>query len=334
MASIVLTGLEKSAILLMCLGEEATAQIFNELSDAQVQEITKTMASINHIPLSVKNRVLEQHREAQQQFSGIFFKGSEFAKRSIYATKSGARVETLLNRHLTETETKPFAAISDMKPQMSAGLLENEHPQIIALIVSTQEPDHGAAIISCLPETMRTDIIHRIARLETVSEDVLNNLENSLVNEIGFMTTQEQKQINGFSQAVNLLNNMNAQMHSAILESLEEDDDDLADQMRRQMFSFESLVDLDDRSLQMILREISNESLAIALQNCSDNLRNRIFSNMSSRAVAMVRDDLESTGEVRASEVKAVQQSIVKTAIKLEDEGSFLAASHLNYDRM
>lgn len=326
MISTVLTGLEKSAILLMCLGENVTAQIFNELSDTQVQEITKTMATIHHIPINVKNMVLEEYREKQLQCTGAFFKGSEFAKKSIYATNSGERIETLLNKHINDTESKPFASISSMKPQMAANVLENEHPQIISLIVSTQIPDHGAAIISCLPDTMQTDVIHRIARLENVSEDVLTNLENVFYDEIGRNTSQEQKQIYGFNRAVELLNNMNAQMNSTILESIEETDDLLANQIRKQMFSFESLINLEDRSLQMILREISNDSLAIALQNCSKELRNRFFANMSSRAVAMVRDDLESIGEIRASEVKAMQQSIVKTAIRLKENGTFQTA--------
>lgn len=333
MGHTVLTGIEKSAVLLMCLGEDATAQIFNELSDSHVHKLTQTMASINHIPLHVKKHVLEQYVEAQEQFSGVFLKGSEFAKNSLYATNSGERTETLLHRHITETETKPFASLAGMKPQVTANILEHEHPQIIALIISTQPSNHGASIISFLPETMQADVIHRIARLEHISEDVLQNLENIFTREIGQTASLEQKQIKGFHRAVDLLNKMNSNQHTNILESLEETDDQMADKIRRQMFSFESLIDLDDRSLQMILREINNESLAVAMQNCSNELRNRIFSNMSSRAVAMLRDDLDSLGEIRASEIKAMQQSIVKTAISLEEQGAFLAAPHNAYER-
>lgn len=329
----VLTGLEKSAILLMCLGEDAAAQVFRELSDTQVSKISKTMASINHIPSEVRQQVLDQYREEQERFSGDFFKGNEFAKTSIYATDSGERTQALLNRHIAETESRPFASLADMKPQVAADLLENQHPQIIALIISTQPSDQGAEIISCLPESLRADIIERIARLESVSDKAFQDLEDIFSREIERNHTHELKPIKGFNRAVDFLNKMSSGLNTSILESLEETDDDLAEKMRRQMFSFESLKNLDDQSLQLLLREISNESLGIALQNCSDDLRSRIFSNMSSRAVAMIRDDLESMGQVSASEVKAVQQSIVKTAIRLKEAGAFMPTRQAAYER-
>jgi flagellar motor switch protein FliG len=325
MASNVLTGLEKSAILLMCLGEQAAAQVFNELTDTQVQAISATMSTIDHIPARLKRRILEQYRDARLQFTGDFFNGGEFARNSINATNSGERTQALLQRHLSDTESKPFSMVAEIKPQLAAAILEKEHPQIIALIVSAQSGEHGAAIVSCLPETMQADIVQRIARLDHVAEEIIDSLENSLISEIGPNLPHKQKQIDGFGRAVDVLRNMSTPLHNTILDTLEQIDDSLADKMRRQIFTFENLIDLDDRSLQMILREISNESLAIALQNCSNELKNRIFGNMSPRAVAMVRDDIESVGKIRASEVRAMQQSIVKTALRLEETGAFKA---------
>jgi len=327
MAHTVLSGLEKTAVLLMCLGEEAAAEVFNELSDSQIHEITKTMATIDHIPHQVKQQVLEQFRNARKEFSGVFVKGNEFAKNSLTATGSVERAETLLNRHVVETESKPFAFLNGIKPQVIANSLEREHPQVIALIVSTQPPDHGADIVSLFPEPLQAEIIHRIAVLENVSEQVLQTLENAFENEIGKQPDREAKRINGFERAVGLLNKMKSSLHTSILDSVGENDDVLAEKMRRHMFSFEGLINLDDRSLQLILREISNESLAIALQNCSSNLQDRIFANMSSRAVAMIRDDLDSIGAISASEIKSMQQSIVKAAIRLQEAGAFDAAS-------
>jgi len=326
MPNTVLTGLEKSAILLMCLGEDATAQVFNELSDSQVQKITSAMVGINHIPHHVREYVLDQYHEAQKQCNGIFFKGSEFARNSIHATTSGKRKETLLELHASKTEMQPFVSLSTMVPQIAATVLENEHPQLAALIISTQHSDHGAAIIEHLPESMQADVIKRIAKLETVSEDVIENLEHVFNEEIGCNAPLECKTIKGFNQAVELLSKMGSNQHTGILETVGEDDDELADKMRREMFSFESLRELDDLSLQTVLREIHNETLAVALQNCSAELRRRIFANMSSRAVAMIREDLDSPGNIRASDVKSAQQTIVRTAMGLKENGAFLAA--------
>ena len=320
-----LSGLQKAAVLLMCLGEETAARVFDELSDDEVQRITGTMAAIDHIPVALKNSVLQQYMDDQQKTAGLYLSGNEFARKSIHAIRPRERTESLLYQYQTELESKPFAFLSTIKPQLVADLIEAEHPQTIALVLSTQDSNYASEVVACLPEDLQADIIYRIAKLENVSQEVLDTLEIYLDEEVGKMAHDSQKQIAGFDQAVELLSKMKHNLSSSILEKLEDADNDLAREMKKKMFTFEALVDLDDRILQSILRRINNDSLALALKTASDELRQRFFSNMSARAVEMIGDDLDTLGPVRLTDVEAMQQAIVKTAMKLQEEHSLTA---------
>lgn len=317
-----LSGLQRAAVLLMCLGEETAARVFDELSDDDIHLLTGSMSAIDHIPLSLRNSVLQQYIDDQQKSAGLYFKGNDFARKSIHATQSRERTESLLNQHMAEIESRPFALLSSIKPQLVADIIFEEHPQTIALILSTQSSDYASEVISCLPEDLQADIVFRIAKLEYVSVDILNTLEEYLEEEIGKMVNDTQKKIAGFDTAVELLSRMKHNLNTSILGQLEETDSDLAQRIKKKMFTFEALSDLDDRILQSILRRINNESLALALKTASDNLKQRFFANMSSRAAEMVRDDLDALGPVRLTEVEAMQQAIVRTAMKLQEEDS------------
>jgi flagellar motor switch protein FliG len=322
-----LTGLNKAAVLLISLGEEASAKIFQELSDDEVRKVTRTMATIDHIPVDIKQKVFALFSEAQEQFAGLFVKGNEFAKKAIVATDAGNRTKNLLDQFISGTETKSLETIALMQPRMVAGLLEKEHPQTVALILSTQHVEHAAEILSHLPEKMQSDVVYRIARLEKVSPEVLNNIDDALHREIGLVSGKERKEIGGIDKVVDLLDNMKNNLDADILDAIEETDFDMAEEIRKKMFTFENLVALDGRSLQMILREINNDSLTLALKTASDEMQEKIFANMSNRAADMIRDDLEAMGPVRLSEVETMQQSIVKIAMKLEEEGKLVLNS-------
>lgn len=314
----------------MCLGEETAARVFDELSDEDIHLLTGSMAAIDHIPLTLKNSVLQQYSNDQQKSAGLYFKGNEFARKSIHATRSRERTESLLNQHTTEIESRPFALLSSIKQELVADIIQQEHPQTIALILSTQRSDYASDVISYLPEKLQADIVYRIAKLEYVSVEVLSTLEEYLEEEIGKMGHDTQKEIAGFDRAVKLLSRMKHNLNTSILGQLEDTDSGLAQRIRKKMFTFEALADLDDRVLQSILRRINNESLALALKTASDELKKRFFSNMSSRAAEMIRDDLKTLGPLRLSEVEAMQQSIVKTAMKLQEEESLSSENGKN----
>ncbi|MCP3891435.1 MAG: flagellar motor switch protein FliG [Desulfobulbaceae bacterium] len=322
-----LTGINRVAVLLICLGEEATAKIFEELSDDEVRQVTRAMSTIDHIPTDIKEKVFDSFREAQNQFAGLFVKGGEFAKKAIAATPGDKRAKFLMDQFLSGTETKSLETIALMAPPMVAGLLEQEHPQTVALVLSTQHIEHAAEILSHLPEEIRSDVAYRISKIEKVSPSVLNRIEDALHREIGLVTGKTQKKVGGIDAVVGILNHMKNNLDGDILEEMEQVDPDMAEDIRKKMFTFENLVALDGRSLQMILREVNNDSLTLALKIASEQMKEKIFANMSARAADMIRDDLDAMGPVRLSEVELMQQSIVKIAMKLEEEGKLVLGS-------
>ena len=319
-----LTGLNKAAVLLMCLGEEASAKIFEELSDEEIRKVTRTIASIDHIPEDIKERVLDIFREDQQNFAGLFLKGSDFAKKAISTLNSEDRSKDLMEQFISGTESGSLETIALMSPRMVAGLLDKEHPQTIALVLSTQHVEHAGEILSNLPEEMRADVVYRIAKIEKVSPEVITKIDDALHREIGLVAGKEQKQVGGLDKVVELLGHLKNNIDADILDDIEENDPDMVEEIRKMMFTFENLGELDGRSLQMILREVNNDSLTMALKTASEEMREKIFANMSARAADMIRDDLDAMGPVRLSEVEAMQQSIVKIAMKLEEEGKLV----------
>ncbi len=318
-----LNNVKKAAIVLMCLGEDATAKIFQEFSDDEIRRVTKAMASIEHIPSDIKQKVLDSFVDAQNDYAGLFVKGSDFAKMALAKTESD-RAAALLDQFISGEESNPLETISMMQPRMVASLLEKEHPQTIALILSTQHVQHASDILACLPEEMQADVVYRIAKIEKVSPEVITGIEEALNKELGRSIGREQKQVGGINKVVDLLGHMQNNLDADILENIEETDIEMAEEIRKLMFTFENLISLDGRSLQMILREVNNDSLTMALKTASEEMREKIFANMSSRAADMIRDDLDAMGPVRLSEVEAMQQSIVKIAMKLEEEGKLV----------
>lgn len=324
MASTILTGVERVAVLLICLGEEATGKIFDSLSDEEVRLVASTMAEMNHIPQSQKEEVLKHFHKDQQDNAGLFIEGKNFVQGSLSALPSRERSAQLLDQFVSSLETNSLETISKMNPQMVAGILEQEHPQTVALVLSTQSVSHASEIISCLPEDARSDIVYRIAKIEKVSPEVITKIEDALNKEIGLVSGKEQKQVGGLDAVVALLHSMKNNIDADILEIIEETDPEMAEEIRRRMFTFEDMIELDGRSLQMILREINNDSLTLALKTASEEMKEKIFSNISARAADMIKDDIDAMGPVRLSEVLTMQQSIVKIAMKLEEEGKIV----------
>ncbi len=327
MAIETLTGINRVAVLLICLGEDATAKIFEELSDDEVRQVTRAMSTIDHIPMVIKERVFANFRESQSLFAGLFVKGNDFAKNAIAATSGETRSKFLMDQFLSGTETKSLETIALMAPRMVAGLLEHEHPQTVALILSTQHMEHAAEILTNLPEETRADVAYRISKIEKVSPVVLSRIEDALHREIGLVSGKAHKKVGGIDAIVGILNHMKNNLDADILEDMEQTDPEMAEEIRKKMFTFENLVALDGRSLQMILREVNNDSLTLALKTASEQMKEKIFANMSTRAADMIRDDLEAMGPVRLSEVELMQQSIVKIAMKLEEEGKLVLGS-------
>ena len=319
-----LSGVEKAAILLLCLGEEASSAIFADLDDLEVRMISRCMMTIDHVPSDIARDVLNECKQVQNKSIGLFVNGNDFMRRAIASSGDDERAESLLEQMASGTEGRPLETISMMQPRMVASLLESEHPQTIALILSTQKSEHASKVVSFLPEELQADVMYRVAKIDRVSPEVIAQIEDALQREIGVVVSKEQKQVGGIDKVVEILGRLDKGGDRAILAALEVTDPEMAETIRRKMFTFDDLVKLDNRSLQMVLREINNDTLTLALKSASEDVKEKIFSNISQRAAEMIEEDLEAMGPVRVSEVEAMQQTILQVALKLEEEGQLV----------
>lgn len=317
-----LSGAEKAAILLLCLGEEATTKIFEDLTDAEVERISRCMMEIDHVPAHLTNQVMADFQKAQKEL-GLFVQGDQFLRKAL-AAGDPKRAEHLMEQVSAGKDSRPLETISMMQPRMVASLLESEHPQTVALILSTQKPEHTAKILSFFPDDLKGEIMYRIAKIDKVSPEILAQIEDVLQREIGVVVSKEQQQVGGIDKVVEILGRMEKGADRSILSSIEITDADMAEEIRRKMFTFEDLTSLDNRALQTILREVNNDQLTLALKAAPDHVRDKIFANISSRAAEMIQEDLEAMGPVRLSEVETMQQTIVKIALRLEENGQIV----------
>jgi len=319
-----LTGVQKSAILLLCLGEEAAAHIFESLTDKEVRLVSSCMMEIDHVPAMITNKVIAEFRKAQDESLGLFVHGDSFVRRAIASGKDPLRAEMLMDQVAAGDEPRPLETISMMQPRMVAGLLQSEHPQTVALVLSTQKPDHTAKIIGYFPEDLQSETLYRIAKIDKVSPEVITEIENVLQLEIGVVTSRDQSQVGGLDQVVDILGRLSKGMDKIILTGIEATDSEMAEEIRQKMFTFADLANLGGRALQTVLREINNDQLTLALKTATDSVKEKIFSNISNRAAEMIMEDLEAMGPVKLSEVETMQQSIVKVALRLEEEGQIV----------
>ncbi len=316
-----MNGAEKAAYLLLCLGEETTSQVFRELSDEEVRWISNYMRGVEHVPADLARQVVDHFRRTQEEYAGLFVNGSDFMNNALTSTGDKARIESLLEELNSEFDGKPLETISMMEPRMVADLLKNEHPQTVALILSTQKAEHTSNVLGFMEDDFRSDVVYRIARIEKVSPEVIRQIEDALQREIGGFVKKDQHHVGGLDKVVEILTRMERRMEQNILAGIEEVDAETAEKIRNLLVTFEDMVEIDNRGMQKILREVKNETLTLALKTAPETIRDKIFQNISERAADMIMEDLEALGPVRLSDVEKAQQSIVKIALRLEEEG-------------
>lgn len=321
-----LTGVEKSAVLLLCLGEETTAQVFRELSDDEIRMISRAMMNFDHIPSQLARDVMNDYYQTQKKYAGFFVDGEDFVKNSIASTGDHDRIDSLLEDVISGLDSRPLETISIMEPRMVSSLLQNEHPQTVALVLSTQKPDHTSKILSSFPIDLKTEVIYRMAKIEKVSPEVITQIEDALKQEIGDVVSQEQHSFGGTDKVVEILTRMEKGTDRDVLEKIQDVDQDLAEEIQNKLFTFEDLVNIDNRAMQMILREIKNETLTLSLKTASETVKDKILNNISERAKEIIKEDIEAMGPVRLSDVEEAQQGIVRIALRLEEEGQIVIA--------
>jgi flagellar motor switch protein FliG len=314
-------GIEEAAILLMTVGEEQAAEIFKFLSPKEVQKLGEAMARLKTVPREKVDTVLEKfQRSREQQFSLVGDTDafvSQVLRRALGEEKAGM----LLDRILQGRDVSGIESLKWMDPGSIAELLKNEHPQIIASILVHLERDHSAEVLRAMPERVRNEVLLRVATLDGIQPQALEELNEVLSKVLAGGEKLRKATLGGTKVTAEILNFLGAQIETPAVEAIRAHDADLAQKILDQMFVFDDLNGLDDRAVQLLLREVQSESLIVALKGADQALREKVFKNMSSRAAEMLREDLEAKGPVRLSEVEAEQREILKVVRRLADEG-------------
>ncbi|MDR1920769.1 MAG: flagellar motor switch protein FliG [Candidatus Adiutrix sp.] len=316
-----LSGPEKAAIFLLTLGEEFTTEIFKELEDIEIKDLGKAMSRIQNVAPSQVQDVLWEFVEAMDLPADIRVKGGDFFKNSLGRALDGARAEGLLQ---DVNSPVPFSNIKNIDPKALGNFIRNEHPQTIALVLAHIDPGKSAQIISEFPEPLQQDVILRIADLETVPINILDEVEDVLREEIKAQGPIGGRAAGGSGTVAEILNQVDQNTENVIMTRLEEDRPELSNEVRKLMFVFEDRLNVDDRSIRTILKEVNNDELTMALKAATEDMRAKVFANLSERAAGMIREDLEAMGPTRLADVEKAQQAILRVAKKLEAEGKIV----------
>ncbi len=320
-------GVEKAATLLLALGPESAAEILKVLGPKEVQRLGHAMASLKTVPQTAIEQVLDEFLGYLETHSSLHVDTNDFIRSAFNQALGEDKASNLINRILQSSETTGIESLKWMDAQTVSDLIRNEHPQIIATILVHLEHDHVSEILNHFSERLRNDVILRIATLDGVQPIALKELNESMLRVLSGPANTKRTALGGVKTVADILNTIGSTTEASVMDALREYDPDLAQQVLDEMFVFENLMDIDDRSIQMILREVQSDSLILALKGASPELREKIFKNMSQRASEMLREDLEARGPVRLSEVEAEQKEILKTVRRLADEGQIILGS-------
>ncbi len=316
-------GIEKSAILLLSLGEDEAAEVLKHLGPREVQKVSKAMSQLKAVPQEKIEEVLDDLRKHTEK--GASMSVDENVLRSMLTKALGDdRAANLISRIMSGSETAGFDGLKWLDAATIADLIRNEHPQIIAAILAHLEFDQAGEILKHFTERLRNDVLLRIATIDGVQPEALHELNDALTRLLSGSASIKKTSLGGVRHAAEILNFVGQAVETSIIDNVREYDPDLAQKILDEMFVFENLIDVDDRGIQLLLREIQSDSLILALKGASEALREKIFKNMSSRASEMLREDLEAKGPVRLSEVEAEQKEILKVARRLSDEGQIV----------
>ncbi|MEW6264161.1 MAG: flagellar motor switch protein FliG [Thermodesulfobacteriota bacterium] len=319
-----MTGPQKAAILLLTLGEDFTADVFRQLDDAEIKYLGRAMSRIQNVNPDLVQNVLGEFVDEITSPTDLRIKGENFFKSTISRALTGERAENLLEDINSDVGPVPFASLRDVDAKVLANFIRNEHPQTIALIMAHLDPNKAAEIISEFPEQLQIDVVLRISDLDRVPHQVVEEIEQVLREEITALGSVGSKKLGGANTVAEILNQVDQTTENAILSKIEEDRMELANEIRKLMFVFDDLINLDDRGIRAILKEVNNDELTLALKTASEAMRTKILSNLSERAADMIKEDLEVMGPVRLADVEKAQQSILRVAKKLEGEGKIV----------
>ena len=319
-----LDGVDKAAILLLSLSEEDAAQILKHLEPKQVQKVGMAMAAIDDLSQAKISAVHNLFIEQIQSFSTIGFQSEDFIKKALTAALGEDKAASLIDQIVMGSGAKGLDSLKWMDSKQVANIIRNEHPQIQTIVLSYLEPEQSAEILAQFPEKVRLDLTMRIANLEEVQPAALQELNEIMEKQFAGQAGAQAAKMGGLKAAANIMNYLDTNIEGQLMDSIREHDEEMSQQIQDLMFVFENLMDVEDRGIQAILREVQQDVLMKAIKGTDDALKEKILSNMSKRAAELLADDLEAMAPVRISEVEAAQKEILATARRLADSGEVM----------
>lgn len=317
-----LSGVQRAALLMLGLGEAHAAEILKHMGPKEVQEIGTAMASLSNVTSSMMETVMQEFVESIGEQTSLGLGSDEYIRNMLTSALGSDKASGVIDRILLGRNSKGLEQLKWMDPRSIAELIRLEHPQIISIVLSFLDPDQGAAVLSEFHDPrVRADVMQRVAALEGIQPSALQELDEILDKQFSGQQNVKSATLGGVKKAADILNFVDGAIEAQIIDSIKEADEDLSQEIQDNMFVFENLVDVDDRGMQTLLREISSDQLLLALRGAPEELKDNIFKNMSSRAAEMLKDDLEAAQPAKISEVEGAQKEILSVARRLADAG-------------
>ncbi|AST07539.1 MAG: flagellar motor switch protein FliG [Anoxybacillus sp.] len=321
-----LTGKQKAAILLISLGPDVSASVYKHLSEEEIEKLTLEISNVRQVDAEKKETILEEFHQIALAQDYISQGGIAYAKQVLEKALGPEQAMNIINRLTSALQVRPFDFARKADPAQILNFLQNEHPQTIALVLSYLEPTQAGQILSALPQEMQADVARRIALMDRTSPEMINEVEQVLERKLSTTVVQDYTQTGGIEAVVEVLNGVDRATERTILDALEIQDPELAEEIKKRMFVFEDIVTLDNRAIQRVIREVDNADLLLALKVSSDEVKEVVFRNMSSRMAETFKEEMEFMGPVRLRDVEEAQSRIVAVIRRLEEAGEIVVA--------
>ncbi len=328
------TGIRKTAILLLNLEQDLAASIMNKLSREEIERVSVEIARLRNVTKEERDSVMEEYYHLNVASRYVAQGGINYARDLLEKSLGREGCEEIFSTLQDSIQQAPFSFLRKAESENILTFIQDEHPQTIALIISYLPPKKAGEIIGGLPARKQIDVVKRVANMEHTTPEIIANVEKSLEARLSSIVGQEFQEVGGIDRLAEVLNYADRATEKNILQNLEEEDPDLAEQIRRLMFVFEDVILVNDKGVQAMLKEIDNSTLALALKTASEELKKKIFDNMSERAALLIQEEMEYMGPVRISDVEAAQRNIVDTIRRLEEAGEAIVQGHGGEDRI
>lgn len=321
-----LSGKQKAAILLISLGPDVSAQVYKHLTDEEIEKLSLEISSVKKVETELKEDVLDQFHQIALAQDYISQGGVGYAKTVLEKAFGKQEASNIINRLTSSLQVRPFDFARKADPQQVLNFIQNEHPQTIALVLSYLDPEQAGQILSSLPQELQAEVAKRIAVMDSTSPDIITQVEQVLEKHLSASLTEDYTQTGGIQAVVEVLNGVDRSTERTILDELEQQDPELAEEIKKRMFVFEDIVILDNRAIQRVIREVDGEDLRLSLKVASEEVKEIVFGNMSSRMADTYREEMEYMGPVRLKDVEEAQSRIVSVIRRLEETGEIVIA--------